>query len=141
VDNDEDRSPLGDLISWPNEVIEQARKFWRTRLAIKEGLPLQDWSAAQLKENGYFSPWKFDLLQTGFCGAAGSFISNAVNVLRNQPDGNSIDNIFQRTIGWVERFEIPILFTAIVVVMGWASLRDDDLTRPAFARGMRIYLL
>lgn len=140
MNKDGDRSPLGDLIAWPIEVIEEARKFWKTRLAIKEGIPLQDWSAAQLKESGYCSPWKFDLLQTGFCGALGSFISNTVNVLRNKLDDTTIDNIFQRAIGWLEPFQFPLLFTAIVVVMGWASLRDDDLTRPAVARGMRTYL-
>lgn len=81
----EDRPPISETIAEAiakrSKHLETARKFYRTKVAIQSGLPLFDWSSADLQTSGYLGPWKFNAIETAITGGLASFILNVANSL------------------------------------------------------------
>jgi hypothetical protein len=149
----EDRPPISEAVAetkakWTKH-LETARKFYRTKAAIQRGIPLFDWSPAELQSSGYLGPWKFNAIETAATGGLASVTVNVANALdATKPDDPlmlegmdpPLASLLTTTLGWLEPFTIPILLTCFAYLMGWGTLRRRDSNSERRRRARHAYL-
>ena len=147
-----DKSPFEEILSKLWNTVEKLRKFWRTKRAIDQGIPLYDWLAADIVETRYFGPWAFNAFQVASTGAIAVAIINLVQfvtgvVLEEEktgilfdPDDPKVIAMLGVTSGWFEPFVVPILTTALVFLIGWGSLKRKDSSSESRKRARSAYL-
>lgn len=152
----DDQSPIQQKISESNKDIREFFStfisFIRTKRAIHRGLPLYDWTAADLQKQRMLGPWKFNLFEVGLTGGIASVTTNVVDLMHKPSDadplgsliGMDIDpeylRLLKETSGWVTPFSPPLVLTTIVLLMGWASLKRADSTPISRRRSRHAYL-
>jgi hypothetical protein len=122
-------------------------KFWRTRVAVLKGVPLQDPGAAAPSTQGLLGPWEFAVC----AGAIATLPSAALGfVLRNAdaqapPFGSwSTEFIEAYNLQW-SLLSVPVGIASIVsatYISAWLSLysRDSTHQRRRTARSAYLYL-
>jgi hypothetical protein len=122
-------------------------KFWRTRVAVLNGVPLQGLGAADPPTDGLLGPWGFAVC----AGAIATLPSAALGfVLRNAdaqapPFGSwSTEFIEAYNLQW-SLLSVPVGIASIVTatyISAWLSLynRDSNHQRRSMARSAYLYL-
>ena len=123
MSDDGDQSPLERLPRKRLNLISALTTFRRTRKAVKAGVPLYDWTPAQLRDKGFSGPWALNVYTSLIASLPAALLVMAV--APNQ---------------FLIAFLVPTHFSILTFLAGWGSLKAKDSTRDSRARARRAYL-
>lgn len=147
-----EKSPLEKIIYQPHDFIINLKKFWKTKNAVRTGVPLYEWSSSQRKEKGFLGPWSLNIQETLYASLPSGFIVKVLDFLYGRPQILSheteqldkrtqiFNEILKSTNQFFHSFYVPIFFTLIVLIVGWCSLKRKDSTKESRARSRKAYL-
>jgi hypothetical protein len=146
--------PLRDLNSGVAAKLKLWKDFWRTRKRALQNPEIAKLSKQDLDASGLLSPWKFNLIQSGFATLPAIVIGWLISFFRPstvpQPVDQSLDlpsTIWvtaQPTISRVFSFLWPLVFPFVLFMMArmmaWGSLKKKDSTPLTSNRATGAYL-
>jgi len=140
---------------WKEEFFKELfdlKKFWNTRKAILNGVPLYDWNSNDRQRSGYLNHWTFNIKESVFVSLPAILLTRVLDFLfndyKNKPqDFNSLDEfqkIFYETSQATSQFfsaiAAPAFLTLTVFLLAWCSLKNSDSTPRKRARARSAYL-
>ena len=132
------------------------RRFFRTKRAIRQGVPLYDYSPAEISRRKMMGPWELDITESILAGLAGILVTALLGffLLDSQfpkQDPDPVANVgpatfqqtlrlFQKVQKWATPFFLPTLLMLVSWLLAWASLRSGDTTPERRLRAQLAYL-
>lgn len=147
-----DQSPLQKSLRKPLDFLAEFRKFWKTKKAVKNGVPLYDWTPFQRKEGGFLGPWSFNIQETVFATLPAIVVVKVLDFLFGKPRIETLGfdqldrraqvfaEIVKSTDQFFNAFIAPTLITLLVFLIGWSSLNRKDSNKETRAKARQAYL-